>query len=70
MPRIKYAQHVLNLIGSSPSKCVNRWVLVEEISKLTGEPRARVDNALNGLLRRMSERGILVRKDGYYCLGS
>jgi DNA-binding IclR family transcriptional regulator len=69
MPRIKYAQHVLNLVGSSPSKCMKKEVLVEEISKLTGEPKAKVDNALSGLLRRMSERGILVRKDGYYCLG-
>jgi len=68
--RSKYAQHVLDIIGSSPAKCMVREALIEAVAKATGEPEKRVKKALTPLLKRMVLRGLIVRKDGYYCLGA
>jgi hypothetical protein len=68
MARSKYGQLVLNIIATSPARCVKREILIEEIAKQTGEPRDRVENALGKLLRQFVARGMLERKNGYYCL--
>jgi hypothetical protein len=66
--RSKYAQLVLDVVAKSPSRCLKRETIIKEVSKLTGEPEGRVENALTQLLRRMTRKGLLERRDGYYCL--
>jgi DNA-binding response OmpR family regulator len=66
----KYTQLVLDVIAKSPSRCLKREVIISEVSRITNEPKERVENALVQLLRRMVSKGLLERRDGYYCLKS